>query len=382
MKINQFLLFGLILLIFFSCSDSNENKNLSNIIYATGNVMKIPIDNTVSPVTWRVQYYQKNNKEYIAYLNQSTELLFFNKTTGKIIRKLPLKQKEISFDGSIIGFHILNDSMVLLRNSGYHYFVIDWQGKLRNKVHVQKKVAEQFVGPNMLTNSGFKTPLLLNDSTLNVCTYNHNPRNTCKEIKKHIISAKININNAKVVADKIQYQDNCNGRLTSSTHYSRAYDGSRYVYSFDHSHNIHISNDNNKIDSIIEAKSKYFDKDFISYYENNEHGSLKNIVESASYKVLIYDKYRKCYYRFFYLGCKLKKDEDPMVVGKWPHQYSIIVLDEKFNKVGENLLDKNKYYAINYFVAPEGLYISTNHIKNPDFDEDYLKFELFELKEM
>ncbi len=71
-----------------------------------------------------------------------------------------------------------------------------------------------------------------------------------------------------------------------------------------------------------------------------------------------------------------------MAASRYPLNFSIIVFDENLNIIGETQMPDNTYNRMLMFVAPEGLYISTNHIKNPDFDEDYLKFELFELKEM
>ena len=59
----------------------------------------------------------------------------------------------------------------------------------------------------------------------------------------------------------------------------------------------------------------------------------------------------------------------------------IVPLDKELNIIGETLFPDNVFVPELLFITDKGLYISTNNERNPDFDEDFLKFERIELKE-
>lgn len=60
-------------------------------------------------------------------------------------------------------------------------------------------------------------------------------------------------------------------------------------------------------------------------------------------------------------------------------RFSIIIMDNDFNIIGETLFPDYSYHSKSMFVEEEGLYIRSNHFKSPDFDEDKLMFTCFKL---
>jgi len=168
--------------------------------------------------------------------------------------------------------------------------------------------------------------------------------------------------------------------------YSTLMTNGKFIYSFYCSHNLYLTEDHQKV-TVLPAKSRYIKKDFKpqalrlgSYFE-----IAKSIWEKLGYRNFFYDKYRDVYYRFAYPGSKLDdsyKDEAPNVlidVGEFTPVFSIMVLNSELEIIGERLMPENTYHIWMSFVGKEGLYISTNHTGNPDFDADYLRFELFKL---
>lgn len=62
-------------------------------------------------------------------------------------------------------------------------------------------------------------------------------------------------------------------------------------------------------------------------------------------------------------------------------KFSVIILDKEFNIIGETLFPESTYNSYVFFVEKEGLYISRDYqIGIGNQSEDYLTFELFELK--
>lgn len=65
------------------------------------------------------------------------------------------------------------------------------------------------------------------------------------------------------------------------------------------------------------------------------------------------------------------------IVGR--KKFSVIILDNKFNIIGETLFPENIYNSYIFFVHKDGLYISSDYQINYNQSEDTLNFELFNL---
>ena len=63
-------------------------------------------------------------------------------------------------------------------------------------------------------------------------------------------------------------------------------------------------------------------------------------------------------------------------------RFSIMILDNKLNVVGETFFPAYTYNPNLSFILEDGLYVSLSHIKNPDYSDDILRFQKLELKEI
>jgi hypothetical protein len=62
-----------------------------------------------------------------------------------------------------------------------------------------------------------------------------------------------------------------------------------------------------------------------------------------------------------------------------PSRWGLVFLDSDFNKVGEMELETDRYYGKYIFGDKEGIWVSADHQNNPDFSEDFLRFQLIEV---
>lgn len=115
--------------------------------------------------------------------------------------------------------------------------------------------------------------------------------------------------------------------------------------------------------------------------QNFQQG-LKMSIETAKYGNLIHDPYRNVYYRFAFQDTPLEADEDLQVASVFRKNFSIIILNKDYKVIGEYFSPNNLYLPSLFFVAKDGLYISSNHVKNPDFSEDRLVFKRFTLTQV
>jgi hypothetical protein len=101
------------------------------------------------------------------------------------------------------------------------------------------------------------------------------------------------------------------------------------------------------------------------------------------YFQMVYDPYRRVFYRQvlhphydFETGTIYSSTMDR------PEGFSVVIFDEDFKKLGEVDFPSSTYGYQMWYVGPEGLYISKSNYNNPDMREDFMDFDLFELKEL
>ena len=110
--------------------------------------------------------------------------------------------------------------------------------------------------------------------------------------------------------------------------------------------------------------------------------TLKAICEMASYQNILYDKYRKVYYRFAYPETELESNLNYMqILHNGKKEFSIIILDEDLNIIGETKFPPFTYVPHICFIREDGLYISTSHFMREDYSDDILRFQLIELQQ-
>lgn len=108
--------------------------------------------------------------------------------------------------------------------------------------------------------------------------------------------------------------------------------------------------------------------------------AAKEMCELPIYGNIMYDKYRNVYYRVAYPEKDYGLNEN--FVELWQSgrgEFSVMILNEDLEVIGETLLPENIYRSDLMLILEDGLYISTSHYKNPNFNEDRLVFRRFDL---
>lgn len=166
----------------------------------------------------------------------------------------------------------------------------------------------------------------------------------------------------------------------TSVYFSLVPQQNKIVYSFPVSHDLYIYDlgsdkydsiygGSNYANSIISMDGKLFSKKSVPREYIYQKACTTDL-----YGAILYDKHRNVYYRFLRKGIP---EKGPRL--RWENkQVSIIILDEKFNYLGEtNIGDMNEYYPDNAFVSSEGLNIE--YVDANDIEEKYLKFKTFSI---
>jgi len=129
------------------------------------------------------------------------------------------------------------------------------------------------------------------------------------------------------------------------------------------------------------AGSNYFDS--IPFYSANPPEGLNwEIVNKATstsprYSAIYYDRFRDVFYRIAITPPSL---DQYLIEKKAVKHFSIIVLNSDFEKIGETIIDHEKYDLTGLFIAPEGLCIFNKDKYGQN--EDQLSFDVFALEEI
>lgn len=127
---------------------------------------------------------------------------------------------------------------------------------------------------------------------------------------------------------------------------------------------------------LVDAKSKYVEK--INAMKTREYTGQsrdQHYYRNASYHLIHYDNFRDLFYRFVELPNEKAIEEDhPSMASKIP---SIVLLNSKFEKVGETRLEAQHFFSDMSFVDEDGLYLSQPLLDNGLLNEEVLRFVLF-----
>ncbi len=163
--------------------------------------------------------------------------------------------------------------------------------------------------------------------------------------------------------------------------YQKCFNGKTFVYSFSYSHDLLEFAPDHITPRVVTAKSQYIDELKVPGTKgSNLMEELKLTCETPSYETFLYDPYRKVYYRIAYPRVELEPGADYLeLVRSGRKSFSIMVLDENLQLIGETAFPEYTYNARMCMVLKDGLYISTHHPKNPDFSDEQLQFQKVEL---
>lgn len=165
--------------------------------------------------------------------------------------------------------------------------------------------------------------------------------------------------------------------------YSSCYDGTNFVYSFFFDENVYITSPEHEIIDKKIAKSKYIDNiEKFSPRESNMQKIIKLQCEHAAYGHIMFDKYREVYYRFVYPSTSTDdyKGDYVDLFRSGRKVFSVMILDKQLNVIGETLFPEYTFNPKLSFILEDGLYISLNHINNPEYSDDLFQFQKFELE--
>tara|TARA_R110002126_G_scaffold61873_1_gene159765 strand:- start:50 stop:1225 length:1176 start_codon:yes stop_codon:yes gene_type:complete len=370
---NVFIIF---LSLFYSCQIETENKFLEIELVKE---IKIKPEVLTIPNPPYVHLIESDSAQHLFYLNPtSMSLQFMNMENGKVANEIILEYdgpNSMSRRSGIAGLE--NDKVwTTFRPHAIGYF--NYKAEIQFKKNIPPgEVDITYVGSDFdkeLHQYGDKVfgmqPLFMNHHGMNK-----------EDIQKHSLVYSYDMVSDQTKWYEVYYAKDYwdKGKKASQFSWTRRNDKLYIAPWFDHEIQV-FDMQKEQVVNKVDAKSDHINS---FYYVNEIPGSSEeahiNRLSHDLYGVILYDKYRDCFYRFFYPGF-IDNDKDYAIesmrrLNRDRPLTGVMVLDKELNVIGEHVFDKFQVHASsNVFVGEEGLYLSLNNENSPDYDEDHLRY--------
>lgn len=353
----------------------------STLLYKADSLKTIAIGSDITANPLSSQFYDNNGiTEYI--LLDENKLYFFNYETGMLSRQMKISTSEDTGCGILNNysgfFYHTADSIFVYNYRLKRVFLIDSTSNINNKWNILRKdLAKYPVDPESLTSSPI---LFVNNHLILSGTEHGQPADATFDNKP--ISCIINLATNEVTYGggyPQQYRDcNFGGVYFNEIFHTVNNDKNVILYSFQADHYVYQYNDNVSDGKMIYAGSRYIKKiessnlSFLELYKNKDK-RIEYYVSQPSYMNILYDKYRKLYYRIastplYNWNVEKRTFQKP---------FSIIVLNTAGEILSETPIFEN-YELLNLHnmhVTHEGIIIQKNNK-----DENNIYFELYKIK--
>ncbi len=383
----KIVIISILVFLCFSCKEKATNHTSESYEYGlceTKVIKAFPLDEETRYNPFYLYTFEDNGKDFLSFLNYRTnQLLFYDLNTCKFLFKVELDMEGPQGIGVPSGYYIHDFENIYVSSYSYSGLI-----KVDTTSHITQKI------PYKTTKEGYNVipsytpslhPFVIPIQIGNNLYISQVAADHIYPSEKTPVSIMIDTISKESHSLPFTFGDALTKEQLTAREYlfSRIHNDNKFIYSFYIEPDIFITSEDHKQINCIKIESKYIKETSIKPIPNDIMKGAKQSLELARYGDLIYDKYRNVYYRFAYPEVELDNRiswRGKAVYGRAKN--SIIILDAQFHIIGETLLAENLYNTFAYFIRKEGLYISKDYQMNHEQSEDYMTFELFELKKL
>jgi hypothetical protein len=382
MKNIQYIYLSCLFLI-FSCQKSDKNEYQKNSLFTIekAGILSFSVSPSSTNFSKYLQYYVGEDQEYLVTANTNNytvEVYSFSQKKKIHSYKLPMQGKFGLSYPQIFGFYLFNfDSVFVNSYNRPSLLLLNKNSEvISSKLIDIGSLESQLVPLSRSPNFHYNQKLIVGARPS--APYG-------KQFWTVPLYYTYNLETGffdKNTADSFVETEGYYGAFHSHHSYTINKNEGLLIHNITYDKNLYVRNLNTgDIIKEVIAPSQYFAEipPLMKDGGTAKVGDQDFYITNNSYKSILWDPYRKVYYRFAERGVELKDVNGQF--NTWNDKLvSVIILNEDFEILGETDLPQSKYRISNSFVGKEGLYISTSNEKNPDYSEDIMSFDIYELK--
>ncbi|MFN3998028.1 DUF4221 family protein [Algoriphagus sp.] len=362
----------------FSCQEKEVEVKTWSLV-ASGEKIIIPLDDQTSNISPGLEYLA-GDTPYLFNANWNANSLQIFDLENQVLEKELIFEREGAdgFEWSYFHVHTL-DSIFLFPPFGKQIVLTDTSGVIKNRIRFELPEGYSNLFPH---NSYYVSPPNLNGKELivKVRAEGRITEFTQEKLDGLVLSGAINLESGATRLLPHGFPSDYLSSGQKQLEYSFHYQNGRTVVSFMGDHRLYHSNNEASVLESKEGKSQYLDDQMPFFLKDvDSRGMSEYAFAKSRYESLVYDSFRKVYYRFAYPSVQFETDEELRALRNSPGPFVVMVLDENLNLLTESKFEAGTYYPTNFFVGEKGLYISLSHPDNPEIQEDEMAFELIKL---
>ena len=351
----------------------------------TASLTQLSVDSVTSNVSKFLTYYDdgKNASGYLFSVNTfMNELQIYDLESKVRLKSIPVEMNGERGVGTFKAVHVADfENILLFPDIDNVVYIIDTAGTKFQKTEYDQPVGYR----NAVVSSNFfaASPHYAKDKLVVKTLYQANYRTISnKELSRKHIAYTINLKTGNTEMMPHYFPNDYFKRGMKHYEFSAVHSADGAVYSFFGDHHLYYSKAIDKPLQKTDARSKYLKRE-LEKFPADGGGAARGRYFSTSghYGNLIHDPYRKVYYRFCYPVVEIDDVKALRSNIQFPAKFSVMILDENLNIMGETLFDKNsELVPQNAFVGKKGLYMSVNHPESALNQESKFSFDLLSLK--
>jgi hypothetical protein len=379
-KFTALLLYlGLFTVLIFSCQDKKEVAKSFSLI-SSGEKIILPINDSTSNISPGLVYFSAD-KPYLVNANWNTNSLQIFDLSNQVLEKEIVFEREGSegFEWSYFHVHTL-DSIFLFPPFGKQIVLTDTSGVIKKRIRFELPEGYSNLFPH---NSYYVSPPQVIRKELIVKTRAEGRMTefTQTQLDTLVLEAAINLETGAVRMLPFGFPRDYLNAGSKQLEYSIVNMSEKKFVSFMGDHRLYSLGQNSEAWTVIDAKSQFLDEQMPTIPKDvDSRGFSEYAFAKSRYESLVFDTFRKVYYRFAYPTIQVETDEELRSLRNSPGAFVVMVFDENLNFLTERKFEAGTYYPTNFFVGEKGLYISRSHPDNPEIQEDEMAFELIKLE--
>ena len=388
--------FCFLALLFIVSCNKKQSVAFDNKVSLVGNdTLVFSLDDSTYYNSKAIFQFEDNEKEYLFFQNDRNRgkprLLLFDIERRNLFKTIPLYQEGPNGIAVISGGWLLDMNHFLITTRSPYCYMVDDAGTIIKKIKIwnydakaKGKMFENYC--TSIFYSYYSSPAIIRDSLLFFDQAGVGYPRKPDEWRNISMFAYANLNTGEMAKTELKYpsifsEEEEFAVKSYDPEFSYAYTGKDVAMSFYQYDSIFVSSDFKHLRA-YNAKSRYFPNIRPQLY--NAYKDLLVWLQEEylkpHYHHLLYDKYRDVFYRFALMPYQFTKGKLPTGEASG-QEFSIIVLNNNYEIIGETRFPGNTYHYRMCFVGKKGLYLSLNNQENPCFDEDKLMFRCFTLQE-
>ncbi len=346
------------------------------------NALTLAISAQTSTISNGLLGYNDEGKDYLFNINWLTNSLqLYDVDQAKLIKEIRFAREGPNGVGRVFGFHVLSfDSLLLFTQRGAEVVLTDTSGTVKNKISYQPPLG--FTAAFVHNAYFISQPIVYGHKLIVKAHIEGNYREmTQARLQTFPLAYSINLHNGETEPLPATYPGNYMSDGLRFFEYSMAGNGKKLAFSFFGDHRLfYVDTPAEKQLQTVDSRSQYLGEKFPLFpVAGGRADTYRYLFASDRYESLLYDPFRNIYYRIAVPGAEDLDENRLRELRTAPVRFSILILNQNLEPIGEHLLADNTYLPQNIFIGSKGLYISTSHPNNKEAKEDFLSFDLLKV---